>query len=187
MVSAEVEVLRLADGAKVMIRAIRSTDASMFQAFIRRLSARSRRFRFFVAIAELSAAQLERFINVDHRRGMALVALSEQPEGAAIVAEARCVLVEEPASAEFAIAVADEFQRRGLGTRLVKRLLAYASGKGVRRLFGEIMADNHGMLSFASQLGFQVRANLADRTTMIASVLPSMPSTDRSLPVGAVK
>ena len=178
MEPADVQVLRLADGAEVMIRAIRSDDASMLQAFVRRLSARSRRFRFFVAIAELSATQLERFINLDRRRGVALVALSEQREGTAIIAEARCVLDAQARSAEFAIAVADEFQRRGLGTRLVKKLLAYASGRGVRRLFGEIMADNHGMLAFVSRLGFQVRANVLDRTTMIASALPSRPLID---------
>ena len=170
-----------------MIRGVRSDDASMLQAFVRRLSARSRRFRFFVALAELSAAQLERFVNVDRGRGMALVALNERPDGTEIIAEARCVLDEQSLGAEFAIAVADEFQRRGLGTRLVKNLLAYASCRGVRRLFGEIMADNHGMLAFVSRLGFQVRANLEDRTTMIASVLPPARSTDRSLLVGTAR
>ena len=187
MGSAEVQIWRLTDGAKVTIRTIRADDASMLQGFVRRLSARSRRFRFFVAIAELSAAQLERFVNLDRGRGLALVALTERPQGTAIIAEARCVLVEETGNAEFAVAVADEFQRRGLGTRLVKSLLAYASGKGIRRLFGEIMADNHGMLAFVSRLGFQVSANNSDRTTMIASVLPSMSSPNTTLRVDAAK
>jgi acetyltransferase len=173
----DIQAMQLPDGSRVMIRAIRRDDASMLQAFVRRLSARSRRFRFFVALAELSAGQLERLVNVDRRRGMAVVALSERSESSAIIAEARYVLEEDSSSAEFAIAVADEFQRRGLGTQLVKKLLAYASGKGVQRLFGLIQADNQAMLTLARRLGFQIGANVSDRSTVIASILPSRVTT----------
>ena len=68
--------LRLTDGSEVVVRSIRPDDAPLLQAFVRRLSLRSRRFRFFVTLAELSAAQLERFVNVDPARGLALIALS---------------------------------------------------------------------------------------------------------------
>jgi len=160
-----------------MIRAIRGDDAPMLQAFVSRLSARSRHFRFFVALAELSAAELKRLVDVDRRRGMAVVALSEQSEGPAIIAEARCVLEDDLSSAEFAIAVADEFQRQGLGTQLAKKLMTYASGKGVRRLFGLIKADNQAMLALARRLGFQIGTNASDRTTVIASILPPSVTT----------
>ena len=160
-----------------MIRAIRGDDAPMLQSFVRRLSARSRYFRFFVALSELSAAELKRLVDVDRRRGMAVVALSEQSEGPAIIAEARCVLEDDLCSAEFAIAVADEFQRQGLGTQLAKKLMTYASGKGVRRLFGLIKADNQAMLALARRLGFQIGTNASDRTTVIASILPPSVTT----------
>jgi len=112
----DIQVVRLPDGSRVTIRAIRDDDAPMLQAFVRRLSARSRYFRFFVALAELSAAELKRLVDVDCGRAMAVVALSERSECSAIIAEARCVLDDDSSSAELAIAVADEFQRRGLGT-----------------------------------------------------------------------
>ena len=161
------EQLQLADGSKVVVRAIRPEDGPMLQAFVRRLSSRSRRLRFFSALIELSAAQLDRFLRLDAGRGLALVALSNhEPE--AIVAEARCVLDRDGRNAEFAIAVADEFQRRSLGTQLLNRLVAYASAKGVRRLFGEILAENYGMLALMRRLGFQLRSNPSDATTLIA-------------------
>ena len=105
-----------------------------------------------------------------------MVALSRQQEGTAIVAEARYALTHKVDDAEFAIAVADEFQGRGLGTHLVKRLLATASRRGVRRLFGEIKSDNCAMLAFAKQMGFQLRGSMEDQTVVIAS---RMWSTDR--------
>jgi acetyltransferase len=106
MGAADIAVLGLADTFEVVVRTIGPDDASLLQAFVRRLSARSRRFRFFVALAELSAAQLDRFVNVDPARGFALVALNRRQEGAAIVADARYALAQQDASAEFAIAVA---------------------------------------------------------------------------------
>jgi acetyltransferase len=175
MNAGEGQVLQLTDGAEVVVRPIGPDDTSLLQAFVRRLSARSRRFRFFVALAELSAAQLDRFVNVDPAQGLALVALSGRQEGTAIVAEARYALAQED-NAEFAIAVADDFQGRGLGRHLVTRLLATAWRRGVRRLFGEIKSDNRPMLAFARQLGFRLRGSLDDQSVIIASMVSS---TDR--------
>ena len=170
MSSGEEQVVRLADASVVVVRPIAPDDATMLQAFVRRLSARSRRFRFFVALAELSAMQLDRFVNVKPHAGLALVALSRRPESVAIVAEARYALVQEGENAEFAIVVADDFQRRGLGRHLVKRLLAAAWRAGVRRLFGEIKSDNRAMLALATQLGFRTRGSLQDQSVVVASM-----------------
>ena len=172
----DVQVLTLADGSHVTIRAINADDGPLLQRFVRRLSARARRFRFFSTLVELSAAELERLVNVDHRRHLALVAVTGLSERATIIAEGRCAVNCATGSAEFAVAVADEFHRRGLGTHLVKRLFAYASNLGVRRLFGEILADNHGMVALARRLGFRIRTNAADATTVIADIFPTLRS-----------
>ena len=111
-----------------------------------------------------------------------MVALSGRQEGTAIVAEARYALAQEDDNAEFAIAVADDFQGRGLGSRLVKRLLATAWRRGVRRLFGEIKSDNRAMLAVAMQLGFRLRGSLEDQSVVIASMVSS---TDRIGSTGA--
>jgi acetyltransferase len=172
MEATDVQTLRLAGGANVIVRAICPDDGPLLQAFVQRLSARSRYLRFFSAISGLSPTQLDRFLKLDPARGMALVALSERREGAVIVAEARCVLETGTGSAEFAIVVADEFHRQGLGMQLVRKLLAYAARAGVRRVFGEIMADNHRMLGFVRRLGFQLRTKLSDGSVLIASIVP---------------
>ena len=178
MRSGDGHVLRLTDGSELTIRSIRPDDAPLLQDFVRRLSARSRRFRFFVALAELSATQLQRFVNVDPAWGVALVALSERGGRTDIVAEARYALEQEDSGAEFAIAVADDFQRRGLGTRLVRRLRALAWRKGVRRLFGEIKSDNGAMLALAARLGFRVRASIHDESIVVASAFRTAASAN---------
>ena len=64
--------------------------------------------------------------------------------------------VKEPASdaAEFAIVLADDWQRRGLGRRLLMQLVDAAQQRGVRRLFGTTLSENTAMLALAQSLGF---------------------------------
>lgn len=174
MNAGERRVLQINDGASLVVRPITSADAPLLQAFVRRLSPRSRRFRFFGPLAELSAAQLDRSVNVDPARDLALVALRGWPDdGTAIVAEARYAGGPKDADAEFAIAVADDLQRRGLGTQLVRCLLETAWRRGVRRMFGDIKSDNRAMLALASRLGFRLRRSLTDGSVIVASMLAS--------------
>ena len=69
---------------------------------------------------------------------------------------ARYVKDVTPGEAEFAIALSDDWQRRGLGTRLLASLLAAAKTDGVQRLVGTTMSDNDGMLTLARRLGFNL-------------------------------
>ena len=171
--------VRLTDRTEVVVRPIAPDDAPLLQAFVRRLSPRSRRFRFFVALAELSDAQLHRFVHMEPARGVALVALAEGRDGSVIVGEARYALEQANDHAEFAVVVADEFQRRGLGRHLLKRLMTTAWRRGVRRLFGEIKDDNRAMLAFAMHLGFRLRGSLHDESVVLANMLWS---TERVAP-----
>lgn len=173
MRSGDGQIVQLLDGSEVVVRPIVPEDASLLQAFVRRLSPRSRRLRFFAAIAELSPAQVDRFVNVDPAQGLALVATLPRQGGVTIVAEARYALAQDERNAEFAVAVADDFQERGLGRHLVQRLLATAWRRGVQRLFGEIRSDNRAMLALARRLGFRLRGSVDDEGIVIASMASS--------------
>ncbi len=56
---------------------------------------------------------------------------------------------------EFAIVVADDWQHQGLATRMLCSLMRHAAGVGLRRLVGDVLATNHGMLALAAGLGFR--------------------------------
>ena len=74
-----------------------------------------------------------------------------------VVAVAIYAGLREPGVAEVALAVADDHQRRGIGTRMVEQLAAIAAGRGIHRFDAEVMASNTPMLGVLKNVGFAVR------------------------------
>lgn len=145
---------RLEDGTEITLRPIRPEDAAMEQAFVRRLSPESRHFRFMEALRELSPEMLERFTRIDYSKDCALLATLAGEGGEVQIGVARYFLNPDGDSAEFALAVADDWQHRGVGTLLMEALAEAARAGGVKVLEGEVLADNGKMRRLMRELGF---------------------------------
>lgn len=99
-----------------------------------------------------------RFTQIDYGREMALVAVhTDAPATQEIVGVARYVKDVDPMAADFAVVVADHWQARGLGTRLLERLMGCARKSGVVQLHGQVLASNGPMLALMRRLGFTMR------------------------------
>jgi len=156
------EALTLADGRHVVVRSIRPRDAEALQAFFAALSPRSRRRRFHLGVNTLSQTMLRSLTEVDQDHHVALVALADSNVGEGeptIVAEARYVLLSDLCDAEFAIAVADDWQSIDLGRTLLRRLVQDARRAGNRRLVGDLLADNLPMRALVRKLGGRIVAH----------------------------
>jgi len=81
---------------------------------------------------------------------------------------ARYVKLSSPGDAEFAIVLSDDWQGRGLGTRLLASLLVAAKNHGVRRLVATTLSENDRMLALGRKLGFKVATDPA--SAMIANL-----------------
>ncbi len=165
--------LALPDGAVLLMRPIRPEDAELERRFIHGLSEQSRFFRFFYRLNALSDAMLARFTQIDYDRELALVALAPDKDGVggqAIVGIARYVAGPDDESAEFAIVVADAWQKRGVASGLMKALIAGARSKGLERLKGTVLRVNHIMLRFVQGLGFSIRDDVEDSEQVVAQL-----------------
>lgn len=154
----------LRDGSTVHIRAIASLDREREQAFVRKLSSESRYFRFMNSLRELDTHQLERFIHPDPAHEIVLVALSDLTPDAEQLGVARCAWEDQASQAEFAVAVADAVQGKGLGSALLRELVERARQRGLARLEGLVLANNYRMLELMRSLGFRVFAAPEDAT-----------------------
>jgi acetyltransferase len=152
--AALIDVVHLG-GERVTIRPILPQDAPLEQAFVRALSQEARRTRFFTPLRELPPQMLARFTQVDYRDHLALVAQTFADGTETIVGDARYI-VDDEGTADFAVAVADEWRGRGLGRLLLKRLECHAAASGVRQLHGDTLHDNTAMLHLARSVGFSV-------------------------------
>jgi acetyltransferase len=143
------------DGERLTIRPIRPEDAERHGAFFRRLSPQDIRYRFFSAMRELSPEQLARLTQVDYDREMAFIAVREASGETAAVARLVC----EPgeAEAEFAVIVQADLKGRGVASHLMRRLIDWTRGRGLRVIVGQVLADNAPMLAFVRHLGFSLR------------------------------
>jgi acetyltransferase len=154
---------QLPNGMDMVIRPIRPEDADMEQEFVRNLSEQSKYFRFMQAIDELSPQMLARFTQIDYSREMGLISVVHDAEGREKqIGVARYSINPDGRSCEFAIVVADEWQRQGIAHLLMQQLLAAARSHGLRIMEGDVLAANNDMLTLAAKLGFSISASAED-------------------------
>jgi acetyltransferase len=162
----------LRDGTLLHVRPIRPEDADLESAFVNGLSEQTRYFRFFYRLAELTPSMLARFTQVDYDRELALVALAPGDDAArqVFVGVARYIANPDRTSAEFAVVVADAWQRRGVARVLMRGLIVCAKRRGFERLTGTILRANEPMLAFVRALGFGVEDDAEDPAQVVASL-----------------
>jgi acetyltransferase len=147
---------QLPDGTDATLRPIRPEDADLEQDFVNRLSAQSRYFRFMYGLEQLTPTMLARFTQIDYDREMALVAVTDdRTPRAQMLGVARYVTNPDARSCEFALTVADDWQRRGIGRQLMQRLMTVAHDRGLELMIGDVLADNVRMLRLCERLGFR--------------------------------
>lgn len=149
--------LALRDGTSVTIRPIRPEDAELEQAFVRALSEQSRYMRFMTTINELPSKKLNFFTDVDYDRHLALIATIDQDGHELQIGVARYVATENDGLCEFAVTVADDWQGKGIASRLMGALMEAAKSRGFTAIEGLVFASNQKMLDLARHLGFDVR------------------------------
>jgi acetyl coenzyme A synthetase (ADP forming)-like protein len=142
----------LRDGGTVRVRSVRTDDEAGLLAFLQHLGPRSRWLRFFSsASARFLGEAAHAHAAADGARERGLVATSGLD--GVIVAHAQYVVV-GTRRAEIALAVADRWQGRGLGTLLLGELAAIAAAGGIDVFEGSLLPENHAMLDVLRQSGF---------------------------------
>ena len=134
------------------MRPIEPSDKPALQRGFERLSEESVYKRFLSPLNELRPMDLIYLTEVDHHDHEALIAFDEQtgePVGVARYVRSAA----DPTAAEFAITVVDDWQRRGVGTELVRRLSERAREEGVKRFTAALLAQNHEMRGLLEKLG----------------------------------
>jgi GNAT superfamily N-acetyltransferase len=175
------EYVLLKDGGEVLMRPVRPEDKPLFVAGWSNLSDESVYRRFLQLRNELSVDELAFFTEIDHVDHEAIGALD--PATGQGVGVARYVRDRErPHVAEAAVTVVDQWQHRGLGGKLLRRLCARATENRIKVFSASLLATNDAMLTLFERLG-EITVTRRDGPTLEIDVeLPvEYPTLERTL------
>ena len=153
---------KLKNKAPVLIRPIRPEDEPLLVKFHETLSEESVYNRYFSALQLSQRVTHERLTRIcfnDYDREIALVAELKpvkKSEKAKILGVGRLSKQHATNEAEFAILVSDEWHGQGLGTELLRRLIAIGRVEKLTKISGQVLADNHAMHHICRKVGFKV-------------------------------
>lgn len=151
-------------GAPVTIRPLRPDDGSIEFDFVSGLSAETRYNRLLGGAIKVSDEYIRRLTHLDWSREAAFAAITMLGERESIIGVARYVLEQGGESCEFALVLADAWQGRGVGRRMLEKLMNIAARRGIRRMHGDILSTNASMLALVRKLGFRLSRHPEDAT-----------------------
>jgi len=144
------------DGIPILFRPIKPEDEGMMLELFNTFSKRTIQFRFFELLKSMPHEQIVRYTQIDYDRKMALVAVERARGKERILGVGRLNYYPNLETSEFSVVVGDPWQRKGLGAKLLKLCIEIAKEKGIWQLWGDIMAENEGMIRLCKRLGFKI-------------------------------
>ena len=147
----------LRDGTPVLLRPMKPEDEPLVSDFLGKCSEETIYFRYFKLIKKWTHEMLVRFTQNDYDRELGLMAIGLPPGPEIMMGVSRMVMAADRSTAEFAVIIADPWQGKGLGPKLVERITEIAREQGVKFLTGDVLAQNQPMLEMVKRLGFSLR------------------------------
>lgn len=165
--SENVTLWTLRDGTEVLIRPIRPEDEPLWVDFVKGLSEESLRNRFFYVLKEITREMIIRYCHIDYDREIAFVAELRKDGQRKLIGISRLIMDPDKRNGEFAVAIADEYQGKGLGHKMVDMLIGVAQKQGLDRIYGVVLSSNKRMLELCSNLGFDLKM-LSEEETLVS-------------------
>jgi len=158
--------IEVKDGWRVFVRPIRPEDEPIMIDFHTKLSERTVYLRYFQPLKLSQRTAHERLTRIcfnDYDREMALVVERKKSDGGSeIIAVGRLSKQHGRNEAELAALVRDEFQGKGLGTELYRRLLEVAQDERIAKVVSTMLGENREMRRVCEKLGFGIKEELED-------------------------
>ncbi|WP_237065003.1 GNAT family N-acetyltransferase [Microbulbifer guangxiensis] len=158
---------KLSNDRVVTIRPMEREDRELESDFITHLSPESRHFRFLGGVGKPSEKLLDALTDIDHDQREAFIALAGDDSREKQVGVSRYAVDADGTAAECAVVVADDWQKAGLGTLLINRLVESARARGLQRLYSIDSAENHKLQEVARNMGWDCKTNPDDHTQVI--------------------
>lgn len=140
-------------GEKLIVRPIEPGDKQAIATAFERLSPESRYRRFFAPLNRLNSSDLAYLTELDHHNHEALIVFGPKAgEDGGAVGIARFVRSERPEIAEVAVTIVDDWQHRGVASRLLEELVNRAREEGITHFLALILEENNAAVELFRHL-----------------------------------
>ncbi|HEX9729504.1 MAG TPA: GNAT family N-acetyltransferase [Gemmatimonadales bacterium] len=157
----------LPGGEAVEVRPARLTDEEPLQDLFYELSDDSTYRRFMMYKSVHPHSEMQRLVDTDYEHALALLATRPSEPGEPILAMARYDVDPATRMADIAFVVRDEWQHKGLGSLLMRRMSEIARARGVAGFTADVLASNKAMLMIFHKSGLEMRSDMEDGTSHV--------------------
>ena len=169
------------NGQPLLLRPVKPEDELQHADFINALAPEDYRKRFQPKARQTPYPQRSRSVLIDYDREMAFIATTRDADGKPhTLGVVRAYADPDNVRAEFVIVVRSDLKRKGLGTILVNKIIAYSQSRGTSELVSQASRDNLEMMGFAQRFGFSMKKNKANRMTEVRLSLSGNSAVSRN-------
>ncbi len=168
------------DGLELKIRPIKPSDEDMMRRHFYTFSDESKYLRYFTNIRTMPHADMQKYVNIDYKKIMSIVAVLQKGNSERIIAEGRYAAFPEENTHELAFLVDEEFQGKGIGSFLVNYLLKIARERGIPKLSASVLLKNGKMLAVLKKADVTPRIR-SDRDVYELDFILNESSGDKTL------
>ncbi len=148
-------------GLEIFLRPAKISDEPLLKEFVYSLSDQSLYKRFISRRTDMPHEFLQKFVIIDYAGEMAIFAVIGHAQNEEIIGGGRYYIDKNTHTAEAAFVVRDDFQKRGIGTELLKYLTYLAQKQGLLGFTADVLVDNQPMLHVFQKMGFDIQKSIS--------------------------
>jgi acetyltransferase len=155
------------DGLEVIYRPIRPDDDEAILKFYYSLSRETIYFRFFSGRKNVPKSRIRDYTHIDYEKNFALVVEYQEK----IIGLGHYIISDNPETAEMAVVMHDDWQRKGIGTHFLGYLISIAKDRGIKHLTATVLLENYKILKTIEKLGFKFTKKLEEGDLLVEADL----------------
>lgn len=158
----------------IQIRPVKNSDIYLLQDFFSSLSNETLYNRYHSARKVMSYEQLQKFIAVDYRDEMIILALLKIDGIEEVVGIGEYRITEKSVMADIALTVRDDYQNMGIGRELFNYLTEIAKNAGILGFTAEVLADNTSVSRMSERMGIKFEKEISHGITKLSMLFETM-------------
>jgi len=174
--------ITLRDGDNIILRPITPDDDQKVLQLYFSLTPETIYFRFFAGRKNVPMKRVRQFTRINYDRNFALVVEYDGKEKefvGKLIGIARFIILPEDAEkAEMSLVMMDRFQRKGIGSILIKYLASIAKERDIKYIEGTLLAENYKILKTLEKLGFKYKKKLVEGEILVEALVDDLQSDD---------